>query len=29
MNKIPKAFVIMMWHHVLLVAFNYLLLKPI
>ena len=25
-RKIPRALVVMMWHHVLLEAFNYLLL---
>ena len=28
-SKIPKAFIVMMWHHVLLEAFNYLILKPL
>jgi len=28
-SKIPKAIVLMMWHHVLLEAFNFLLLKPL
>ena len=28
-SKIPKALIIMMWHHVLLEAFNYLILKPL
>lgn len=28
-NKIPKAFIVMCWHHVLLEAFNYLLLRPL
>ena len=28
-SKIPKALVVMMWHHVLLEAFNYLVLKPL
>ena len=29
LNKVPKALVLMFWHHVLLEAFNYLLLQPI
>ena len=29
LNKVPKALVVMFWHHVLLEAFNYLLLQPI
>ena len=28
-SNIPKALVIMMWHHVILEAFNFLLLKPL
>ena len=28
-SKIPKALVVMMWHHVLLEAFNYLVLKAL
>ena len=28
-SKIPKALVVMMWHHVILEAFNYLVLKPL
>ena len=28
-SKIPKAFIVMYWHHVLLEAFNYLLLRPL
>ena len=29
MRKIPKDSILMMWHHVLLEAFNYLLLRPL
>jgi len=29
LSKIPKALIVMMWHHVLLEAFNYLVLKPL
>ena len=25
----PKALILMMWHHVMLEAFNYLILKPL
>ena len=28
-RKIPKAYILMMWHHVVLEAFNYLILKPL
>ena len=29
LSKVPKALVIMFFHHVLLEAFNYILLQPI
>ena len=28
-SKIPKPLIVMMWHHVLLEAFNYLTLRPL